>query len=143
MTTFLDAFLPQFKRHLAHAKFYKCLIYEWDGKQRVIITNKTSYRRNCIRNWIIIHGAYITFQFFTLFLGKHELTDRFVGVLLLSLYCFCFAFRSEIEPDSAPIENLNRRILGIGMIIIFKLTWVQNLFFQILSQISTRLWSCF
>lgn len=58
--------------------------------------------------------AYISFQIANLSLGNYALADKFVGILILTICSLWFVFRLEFEPDSTPMESLNRFITGLG-----------------------------
>lgn len=113
MSTFLEAFLPHFKRQLAYGKFYKCLPFQYEGKRKQIILVPTVSRKVAIRIWILIHGFYLAFEIANLSLGRHSLADKLVGSLILAIYCCCFWARLETEPDATPMENLNRLLSGV------------------------------
>lgn len=113
MATFLDVFLPHFKRSLAYGKFFRCLVYEWNEKGKKINLNITP-SRICINIWNIRDAAYISFQIANVTLGNYALADKFVGILILTLCSLWLLVRLEFEPDSIPMESLNRLITGLG-----------------------------
>lgn len=114
MATFLQTFLPPFKRHLAYGKFYKCTFFEWDEKQGQIIPNKTRSRRFCILTWAMVDASYVGFKIVNILYGSHALVDKFAGVLIAALQLCCFMARLEFEPDLTPVGNINRLINGAG-----------------------------
>lgn len=114
MVSFLDALLPPFKRHLAYAKFFKCLPYGWSEKRKKFIVNQNPSSRVYVGTWKLITGAYIGFQIVIINHGEHALAERLVAALILAVYGCSFAMRLESEPDTEPIGNLNRLLEAKG-----------------------------
>lgn len=108
MTTFLSAFLPPFKRHLAHGAVYSCLFYEWSPDTRTIIANKTALRRFSIYLWTMVDISCLTFQILNMIFGSYTLTDNCIGLLIFILYSACFIYSLEWEPNLTPMEIINR-----------------------------------
>lgn len=127
MSSFITAFLPPFKRHLAYARFYKCLSFQWSEKERKFVRITSTPRRAAILTWNILRGSYVAFQIVSLTLHKHSLPHRLVGTLILAMYGSCFALGLETEPDSMPIEMINRLVSGQGWLKFFKKTNVNKL----------------
>lgn len=115
MTSFLEAFLPSFRRNLRYAKFFQCLPFEWSEKQEKFIIKETMLKRVAIRTWIILGGLYIAFQIAYLAFGRHALANKLVGCLILTVYCCCFGARAEFGSDSTLIGNINRLLSGHGI----------------------------
>lgn len=125
MSLFLDTFLPPFKRHLAYAKFYKCLPFEWEEKRNKFKVNATIANQILIHTWTLLTGAYVGFQIVNVIYGRHPLADKLVAVLILEFYTICFGIGLEFEPDTAPIQNLNRLLCKKGecwLTIVFHVT---------------------
>lgn len=112
--TFLNAFLPSFKRHLTYVKFYKCLPFEWNEKERKLIVNETLSYEIATCAWITLGGVYFAFQFVNVFHGQHLLVDKLVAALILTIYGACFGVSLEFEPDATPMENINKLLLEPG-----------------------------
>lgn len=121
--SFLDSFLPSFKRHLSYGKFLKCLPYQWDEKRKKFIANQSLSTRNSIRLWALFTATYIAFLITNTIHGDHSLADKVVAGLVLEFYIICFAMGLEFGPDTAPIENLNRLLLNPG-----KIKYVPNVY---------------
>lgn len=119
--TFLEVFLPSFKRHLSYGRFFKCLFFEWDKKQGQIIVNKATPRKASVHIWTILNGIYVAFQIGRLILERHTLADSFISMLISAGYWFWFMVRIDIEPDLTAMLNLNRLISGIGKQVLLKL----------------------
>lgn len=123
MATFLDAFFPSYKLHLAHAKFFKRLPYEWNDDQKKIVVNPSPLRKASVRAWIILTGAYVSFQIVNITFGEYSLVKKLTGALILNLNAGCFLLSLELNPESTPIENLNRLLSGEGKLRSSHIQW--------------------
>lgn len=139
MTSFLDAFIPPFKRHLAYAKFYKCLPFEWNEKQNKIIVNNTLINRVSTSVWTILSGLYAAFQIVNVILGNHDLNDKLFGALILAIYIPVFGTCMTFATDATPIENLNRLLFGQGNWQFYEIIALKNIYSKFVLDLQPRL----
>lgn len=114
MSTYLEEYLPTLKRHLAHCKFLKCTLYDYDETQGKVIQIKTLNRKICVIIWNLLTGSYITFQFINFLTDESSFIDKLVAALIAGVNLVCFLYQLEFEVDTKAMENHNRLISGVG-----------------------------